>query len=222
MKKKSDKTVSDIEIIEAAQKHEKTAKSRDFHTSINAADNTDESTHDNSGDTDETGQDTLISATRKKDAPRILALPPNVLLVMIVAGLTLNWLFPLSFGHMWGGFGLVLLVLSVGLIMWCKRLFDEEGTNIRPDLPTTVLITEGPYKYSRNPIYMAFLTGFAGLAMMADAPIMLLLLAPLWYILDRHIIQPEEDYLAEKFGADYIEYMGNTHRWFGIKQDFFS
>lgn len=159
---------------------------------------------------------------RRRDAPKILALPPNILLVAIVTGLVLNWLFPFSFGHMWGGAGLMILGLSIGLIFWCKKLFDEAGTAIRPDLPTTAIITEGPYKYSRNPIYLAFLFGFAGLAMLADAPIMLLLLVPLWYVLDRHVIQPEEDYLAEKFGGTYIEYMGMTNRWMGVKQDFFS
>lgn len=164
----------------------------------------------------------LHSAGDPVDAPKVLTLPPNILLVAIVAGLVLNWLFPISFGHMWGGLGLILLALSVGMIYWCKKIFENAGTNIRPTMPTLVIITEGPYKYSRNPIYFSFLIGYAGLAMLADAPVMLLLLLPLWYTLSKYVIQPEEDYLSEKFGAEYIEYMGLTHRWFGVKQDFFS
>ncbi|MFN3700129.1 MAG: methyltransferase family protein [Alphaproteobacteria bacterium] len=159
---------------------------------------------------------------RKKDAPKIIALPPNILLVMIVAGLVLNWLFPVSFGHMWGGAGLMILGLSIGLIFWCKILFDRAETNIRPDLPTHAIVTEGPFKYSRNPIYLAFLLGFSGLAMLADAPIMLLLLPILWFVLERYVIRPEEEYLAEKFGEEYTDYMGRTNRWVGVKQDFFS
>lgn len=157
-----------------------------------------------------------------RDAPKIITFPPNILLLAIVAGLVLNWLFPVSFGHMWGGAGLMLLGVSMAMIFWCKKLFSEAGTNIRPDMPTMALIKEGPYKYSRNPIYASFLIGFAGLAMLADAPVMLVVLLPLWYALDKYIIQPEEDYLANKFGAEYTEYMGLTHRWFGVKQDFFS
>lgn len=155
-------------------------------------------------------------------APKVITLPPNILLIAIVAGIVLNWIIPISFGYVWGGAGLLLLALSIGVIYWCKKLFDEAETNIRPDMPSLALVTTGPYKYSRNPIYTSFLVGYAGLAMLADAPIMLLLLLPLWYALDKYVIQPEEDYLAEKFGAEYIEYMGLTHRWLGVKQDFFS
>jgi len=156
------------------------------------------------------------------DAPKVLTLPPNILLIAIVIGIVLNWIIPVSFGYVWGGAGLLLLALSIGVIFWCKKLFDEAGTNIRPDMPSLVLVTEGPYKYSRNPIYFSFLIGYAGLAALADAPIMLLLLLPLWYALNKYVIQPEEDYLTEKFGAEYTEYFGMTHRWFGVKQDFFS
>ncbi len=151
------------------------------------------------------------------DAPQILTMPPNILLMAIVAGLIVNWIIPVSFGHTWGALGLVLVLASIGMTIWCKRLFDEAGTNIRPDMPSLALVTDGPYKYSRNPIYLCFLFGYAGLAMLADAPLMLLMLAPLWYILDRHVIQPEEDYLAEKFGGAYLEYQSEVGRWVGIK-----
>lgn len=53
--------------------------------------------------------------------------------------------------------------------------------------------------------------------MLADAPVMLLCLIPLWYALDRYVIQPEEEYLAEKFGGAYIEYTSRVGRWIGVR-----
>lgn len=151
------------------------------------------------------------------DVPEIFTLPPNILLMAIIAGLILNWIIPVSFGHSWGALGLILVLGSIGLGVWCKKLFDAAGTNIRPDMPTESLVTDGPYQYSRNPVYVAFLLGYAGLAMLADAPMMLLMLAPLWYILDRYVVQPEETYLADKFGGEYLEYQSLTERWITIK-----
>lgn len=151
------------------------------------------------------------------DAPAMRILPPNIVLLAIIGGLVLNWIVPISFGHTWGGFGLLLLVFSLGGILWCKKLFDEAGTNIRPDMPSLALVEDGPYQYSRNPIYLCFLIGYAGLAMLADAPVMLLCLLPLWFALDRYVIQPEEDYLAEKFGGAYIEYTSRVGRWIGVR-----
>ena len=151
------------------------------------------------------------------DAPAVITMPPNIVLLAIIGGLVLNWIVPISFGHTWGGIGLLLLALSLGGIVWCKKLFDEAGTNVRPDMPSLALVEDGPYQYSRNPIYLCFLIGYAGLAMLADAPIMLLCLIPLWYALERYVIQPEEDYLAEKFGGAYIEYTSRVGRWIGVR-----
>lgn len=62
-------------------------------------------------------------------------------------------------------------------------------------------------------MYLSFLIGFAGLAMLADAPIMLLFLGSLYYLLDERIIVPEEEYLIEKFGEEYDVYCQNVRRW---------
>lgn len=151
------------------------------------------------------------------DVPALNIMPPNIVLLAIIGGLVLNWIVPISFGHTWGGIGLLLLGLSLGCIIWCKKIFDEAGTNVRPDRPSLALVEDGPYQYSRNPIYVCFLLGYAGLAMLADAPIMLLCLLPLWYVLDRYVIQPEEEYLAEKFGGAYVEYTSRVARWVGVR-----
>ncbi len=149
----------------------------------------------------------------KTDAPQVIMLPPILVLHHISAGLVLNWLAGAQFGHSWGWLGLVFLAAGYAVTSWAMKLFAKAGTNIRPDMPSLAIVTSGPYKYSRNPMYLGFMLAFTGLAMLADAPVMLLMLAPLWYILDRHVIQPEEKYLTEKFCSVYTDYKNQVRRW---------
>ena len=62
-------------------------------------------------------------------------------------------------------------------------------------------------------MYVAFMIGYAGLSLLADAPAMLLLGFVLFYFLDQKVIAPEEKYLAEKFGSEYLDYKGQVRRW---------
>ncbi len=148
-----------------------------------------------------------------KDAPKIAMLPPTLLLVFICAGITLDWIFPVNFGHLWGGFGLILLISAFSLTIWAKKCFENAETNVAPNKPATTIVTDGPFQYTRNPMYLSFMIGFAGLGMMADAPLMLLLLFPLFYMLNNKTIIPEEAYLTEKFGDTYTEYQSRVNRW---------
>lgn len=147
------------------------------------------------------------------DTPKVIMLPPMLVLHHVVAGLVLNWALGMRMGHAWGWIGLVLLAAAYGLTVWARKKFQSAGTNVPPNLPSLAIVTGGPYEYTRNPMYMAFLLGFAGMALLANAPAMLLLLLPLWYILDRHVIQPEETYLRDKFGDTYRDYTLRVRRW---------
>lgn len=149
----------------------------------------------------------------KKDVPSVIMLPPVLVLFHVIGGITLNWFAQAHFGHAWGWLGLVLLAACFGIIAWAKKLFDAAGTPIPPNQPALAIVKTGPYQYSRNPMYVSFLIGFVGLAMLADAPLMILAALPLWYILDRHVIAPEETYLAEKFGDTYLDYKAKVRRW---------
>lgn len=151
--------------------------------------------------------------TPKVDAPDMAMFPPIIVLLHIVAGLVLNWVAQLSFGHAWGWIGLILLGGAFTVIHMAKSLFEEAETNVIPNMPTTSIVTTGVYKYTRNPMYVGFLLGFAGLAMVADAPLMLLLTVSLFFVLDRKVIEPEEEYLADKFGEDYLSYKESVQRW---------
>lgn len=149
----------------------------------------------------------------QKDVPSVIMLPPVLVLFHVIAGITLDWAFPVDFGHAWGWLGLVMLIACFAIIGWAKNLFDKAGTPVPPNQPATAIVKTGPYKYSRNPMYLSFMIGYVGLSFLADAPVMTLLGLSLFFILDRKVIVPEEEYLAAKFGDEYTAYAAQVRRW---------
>lgn len=151
--------------------------------------------------------------SEKPDTPKVMMLPPMLVLLHVIAGITLNWMVGVHFSHGWGWAGLVLLAASFATVAWARRIFLRAGTNVPPNQPALVLVREGPYRFTRNPMYLSFVIGFIGLSLLAGAPMMLLMALPLFYFLDQHVIVPEEEYLAEKFGDDYRAFLQQVRRW---------
>lgn len=149
----------------------------------------------------------------KKDAPDVKMLPPMMLALFMVGGIALDWLIPLNWGHGWGWLGLIMVVGALAFAKWAIKTFEEAGTNVPPNMPATTIVTGGPFKYSRNPMYLSMIVLYAGVAMLADAPLMLLLTVGLWYVLDNKVIKAEEAYLEVKFGEEYTAYKERTQRW---------
>lgn len=91
--------------------------------------------------------------------------------------------------------------------------FRAAGTNVEPYKPSTMLVTSGPYRFTRNPIYLGFLTLYTGLCAIFALEWGILLLPFLWLALDRMVVAKEEDYLSRKFGDAYTHYLTHTRRW---------
>ena len=87
------------------------------------------------------------------------------------------------------------------------------GTNIRPDLPTTALVTEGPFRFTRNPLYLGLTLMYAGIALLIPGTWPLLLLVPVLLVMRWGVIAREERYLERKFGEPYRAYLGRVRRW---------
>ncbi len=148
------------------------------------------------------------------DSPDVITMPPFLVLLALIAGIVLDWMIPMSFGSVvFGWLGFIMLIICFSGITWCRKLFKAAETNISPNEPSHNIVTDGPYEYSRNPIYLCFLIGFTGLSFMADAPMMLILAVPLFFVLDQKVIQPEETYLTDKFGDTYTNYKKSVRRW---------
>ncbi|MDP3368967.1 MAG: isoprenylcysteine carboxylmethyltransferase family protein [Brevundimonas sp.] len=164
-----------------------------------------------------------------RDLPGVIAPPPLIYLgvLFIGWGLTRIGTWPeavdAGFGWLAAGFGLeprlrqgaavTLIIAGLLLDAVSAGLFRRRGTAVEPWKPSTVLVSDGPYRFSRNPIYLGFAVTYVGLAIGMDSWITLLLLVPCLVVVDRFVIQREERYLAAKFGADYLAYRQKVRRW---------
>jgi protein-S-isoprenylcysteine O-methyltransferase Ste14 len=111
------------------------------------------------------------------------------------------------------GIGWVLLVAGVGLIVSAIVLFREAGTSPVPTRPTTALVTNGPFRYTRNPMYVAFAALYLGVTFLADALWPLVLFPVVLVAVQRLVIGKEERYLETKFGPAYRAYRARVRRW---------
>ncbi|MGH6833525.1 MAG: methyltransferase family protein, partial [Methyloceanibacter sp.] len=87
------------------------------------------------------------------------------------------------------------------------------GTSVVPGQPSTALVVEGPYRVTRNPIYIGFVLAYFGLAVVLTSVWVLLLLIPVLIILQRGVVKPEEVYLEQQFGETYRKYKARVPRW---------
>ncbi len=87
------------------------------------------------------------------------------------------------------------------------------GTNIETHRPTETIVTDGPYRYSRNPLYIGLMSLYSGAAVMGDSLWVLGLLAPLLVVMHFGVILREEAYLERKFGDVYRAYRARVRRW---------
>ncbi len=161
------------------------------------------------------GTDTGRVGEGGKDNPGVIAPPPLIYLAFLLIGVGADALWPVAVlpqGPRYAA-GAAVIALSLALVISAFGQFRRHKTSFKPHEPSTALITEGPYRYSRNPMYLALSLLYAGIAITADGPWTLALLAPLLIVMHYGVIIREERYLERKFGDDYRRYKSSTRRW---------
>jgi len=139
-------------------------------------------------------------------------LPPVWLAAFIVVAWAMARLWaPLGNSLFWPGW--VLVAVGVALAVWSAVAFRRVRTTIVPHQPPSALAETGPYRYSRNPIYLADLVILAGVALILGTPLALILLAPFHQVLLRLFILPEEAVLARDLGQPYLDFKTRVRRW---------
>lgn len=111
------------------------------------------------------------------------------------------------------GIGIALAAVGLAIAVLAMRGFQRAGTPVPTPQPTTALVTTGPYRYSRNPIYIGLTLLYAGIAIGADNPWALVLLVPVLLVMRYGVVAREEAYLVHKFGSGYESYRARVRRW---------
>ncbi|MFZ3180787.1 MAG: isoprenylcysteine carboxylmethyltransferase family protein [Methylocystis silviterrae] len=109
--------------------------------------------------------------------------------------------------------GAAIVVLALANDVWCFRILSRHQTTIMPHRAASFLVTEGPFGFSRNPIYVSHVALIFGLGLFLGSPFTLLLTPVLAFGLTKLAIEPEERHLLGKFGDGYRSYMARTRRW---------
>lgn len=118
-----------------------------------------------------------------------------------------------AFGPLFRGIGLLLGLAGLGLILWSALWFRRKRTSIEPHHTPSALITEGPFRFSRNPIYLGLLALLTGYVLWLGVLSPVLLPWLFFTVLDRRFARPEEERLIAAFGLEARRYLQNTRRW---------
>jgi protein-S-isoprenylcysteine O-methyltransferase Ste14 len=144
--------------------------------------------------------------------------PPILIVVTLIAGRGLDTLTGGAFAGLVSFPGAPLLgglivALALANDVWCALTFARLNTTILPHRAASRLATEGPFRFSRNPIYVSHVAVTLGLGLLMGSPFVVLLTPVLAIALQKFSIEPEERHLSAKFGDDYKAYVARTRRW---------
>lgn len=155
---------------------------------------------------------------RMPDHADVRVVPPLVYLAALVLGFLMQWRWPVPLAREQGiavflAIGVALCVIGAWLVAQALRGFRAAHTSVVPVRPTTALVMRGPYRYTRNPMYLGLALVSAGIALAANALWPLLFLPFVIAVINRKVIVREEKYLSRKFGGEYEVYRRRTRRW---------
>ena len=151
----------------------------------------------------------------RADTAGVRVPPPLVFFVPLAVGLLLSHWIPTAYmdhaAANWVGGTLIALGLTVALSAVYN--FIHAGTNLRPDRPSSALVRGGPYRFTRNPMYLSMTIVYLGVALMIQSAWSLLLLPLVVAFIQTQVIRREEAYMERRFGAEYVRFKREVRRW---------
>lgn len=156
--------------------------------------------------------------SHQEDAAKVRIFPPGIPLAAILLGVGLHWLWPIELGfaipspaRYWiGGF---IVAGGFGLGAWSVLLFRQRRQSPNPWEPTPCIEDRGPFRITRNPMYLQMVLICVGFAVIQMNWWILVLTPVVAWLLQRFAILHEEAYLERKFGDDYLAYKRRVRRW---------
>ena len=152
------------------------------------------------------------------DRPGVIILPPILYGIGLFAGWLVGAVFPAHLGFpggpgLWRAVGLAMIAVAVALAGWAILAFRRAGTHVEPTKPALAIVTDGPFRYSRNPMYVSLTLLYVGVGLVTDNPWILLGLIAILPVMSIGVVRREERYLARKFGQEYEAYRARVRRW---------
>jgi protein-S-isoprenylcysteine O-methyltransferase Ste14 len=156
-----------------------------------------------------------VEPSDPNDHPKIIAFPPLIWLVSVITSLLVHFAFAvrmLPYGVALT-LGIVCVIAAPCLAGSALVAMRAAGTNVNPAKPAVTIVRNGPYRFTRNPMYLALCLLQAGLGFFLNDWITLLFVVPLALVFHFGVILPEERYLTAKFGESYLTLKREVHRW---------
>ena len=149
------------------------------------------------------------------DKAGVIAPPPLIYLGFIVVGLALEYLWPAPLlpQDVQYGVGAALIAVAFLIAIPAFLRFRQAKTNVDPYKPTTAIISKGPFRWTRNPLYLALAILQLGAAAAVDGIWIALMIVPAVIVIRYGVIAREERYLERKFGDEYLSYKAAVRRW---------
>jgi protein-S-isoprenylcysteine O-methyltransferase Ste14 len=153
--------------------------------------------------------------TGRPDNPGIHFPPPLIYLCAVIGGALLDRQWPLAIDLDAARNALAWMLLAVSVLLSASsvRLFQQKRTSVIPVRPASALVTTGPYRFTRNPMYVGLTLLTTSVGLFLDTLWPILLLMPALRIVHRFVIVREEHYLHRRFGAEYDAYTRQVRRW---------
>jgi len=155
--------------------------------------------------------------TTADDKSGVRIFPPLIYLAAIGVGFLIQAAVPVRLAARWHdarlGAGVAFIVIAVVIVASAVFVFRRAGTTPNPTRPTTALVLRGPYRFTRNPMYVAWVILCLGVALAANVFWVAVMAFPAAVTTQRIVIKREEAYLTRKFGDEYRAYQARVRRW---------
>ena len=150
-----------------------------------------------------------------RDSPRVFIPPPAIIIGTLLVGLGIDGRLAVAPEPMLipTTIGVGISILGLSLIAAALGRFHRVGTRAEPWQPSKVLVRNGVFRFTRNPMYLGMLLVYAGIALALQSVAAGALLIPLWLMIDRTVVKREEQYLLRRFGSAFREYRAEVRRW---------
>ncbi len=154
--------------------------------------------------------------TESRDRAGVIAPPPFIYLVALAIGLLVHWLYPVQvlptpFAI---GIGLLSIAAAGPIVISALRVFSRAKTTFFDfRKPTSAIVTNGPFRFSRNPGYVSLTLLSLGIGFLVNSFWVLIMVVPAVIVIHFGVIRREERYLEAKFGDEYREYKTTVRRW---------